>query len=349
MKCLRKHGYYREAKALEYVMVGFFRDPTEEDEPHIKCCKRCAKGKLATRFHKAYECDDNRNIAAEVFKKTQWVVRRAKTEAKDHVVLWYRGLIPANLLEQPGEVEVYEAQIWKTANFDTVLHQSKMGFSDGTSGQDDVPAMLRPAGFGAATFNFRVVDNMPVIENIQGICGQVPGEQTVPRAEVWAAVVLISRIHPNAVGRIGIDAAYVVDGVAKRARLEKGKNGDLWSLFFALLDLRTAELGIAKVWSHIEGVADLAIKAGEAQLCDIIGNALADEAAAIAAKLLRPTPTACKTRESIHRLAFNICIRLAFSQAREWELLDDTRIYEAPPEVIDTDTTFGTAFQKTTD
>ena len=120
-------------------------------------------------------------------------------------------------------------------------------------------------------------------------------------------------------------------------------------MFFALLDLRTAELGIAKVWSHIEGVADLAIKAGEAQLCDIIGNALADEAAAIAAKLLRPTPIACKSRESIHRLAFNICIRLAFSQAREWELLDDTRIYEAPPEFIETDTTIGTAFQKDND
>ena len=161
--------------------------------------------------------------------------------------------------------------------------------------------------------------------------------------------MLISRIHANAVGRIGIDAAYVVDGVAKRSRLEKGKNGDLWSLFFALLDLRTAELGIAKVWSHIEDCADQAIQAGEAQLCDIIGNALADEAAAIAARLLRPSSVACNEKANLHRIAFNICIRLAFTQAREWELFADARLYEAPPEIEHTDTTIGTAFQRAED
>ena len=113
----------------------------------------------------------------------------------------------------------------------------------------------------------------------------------MPRAEAWAAAVLLSRIHPNAVARIGIDAAYVVDGVWKRGRLEKGKNGDIWALFFAILDLRTAELGIDRVASHLEEIAEEAIAAGAATVCDIIGNALADEAAAIAAKWLRPQQT----------------------------------------------------------
>ena len=53
--------------------------------------------------------------------------------------------------------------------------------------------------------------------------GEAPGEQTVPRAEAWAATILLSRIHPNAVARIGIDAAYVVDGIAKRSKLEQGQ------------------------------------------------------------------------------------------------------------------------------
>ena len=60
------------------------------------------------------------------------------------------------------------------------------------------------------------------------IAGEVPGEQTVPRSEAWAATILLSRVHLNSVARIGIDAAYVVDGVAKRSRFEKGKNGDIW-------------------------------------------------------------------------------------------------------------------------
>ena len=67
MKYLRKHGFYDEAKALEFVVVGAFRDPEEEAPEHIRICARCAKGKKATRFHIAYECGDNKEIWAEVF------------------------------------------------------------------------------------------------------------------------------------------------------------------------------------------------------------------------------------------------------------------------------------------
>ena len=151
-----------------------------------------------------------------------------------------------------------------------MLHASKISYSDGTSGEGDVPLAVRPAGFGAATFKFAVVERNSVVTDIQGICGEVPGEQTVSRAECWAATVLLSCIHYNAVCRIGIDAAYVVNGIANRARLEKGRNGDSWSLFFSILDLRTAELGIAKIWSHLENCAEGAIQAGEAQICEII-------------------------------------------------------------------------------
>ena len=108
-KYLRKHGCHREAKALEYVMVGFYHDPTDDDEPHVILCKRCARGCRATRYHKTYECEDNQRIDAEVFRKTQWILTRAKKEAQLHVVLWMRGLIPASLLRRTGEVEVYDA------------------------------------------------------------------------------------------------------------------------------------------------------------------------------------------------------------------------------------------------
>jgi hypothetical protein len=168
--------------------------------------------------------------------------------------MWLRGLVPRAILRQRGEASIFEAKLWITANFDRVLQQSKLGYTDGTGGQDDVPIAIRPAGFGAVTFNFKLVDGRPTIENIEGIAGEVPGEQTVPRAEAWAATVILSRIYVNAVARIGIDAAYVVDGVSKRSRLEKGKNGDIWTLFFAILDMRKADLGIAKVTSHLEEI-----------------------------------------------------------------------------------------------
>ena len=55
------------------------------------------------------------------------------------------------------------------------------------------------------------------------------------------------------------------------------------------MDLRMAEIGIAKVASHMEDVGVEAVSANFSHLIDIIGNALADEAAALAAKALRPS------------------------------------------------------------
>ena len=45
VKYLRRHGFYAEAKALEFVIVGAFRDPGEEEPEHIRICARCAKCK----------------------------------------------------------------------------------------------------------------------------------------------------------------------------------------------------------------------------------------------------------------------------------------------------------------
>ena len=58
----KKHGYLAEARALEYVLVGFFRDPTDDMPDHEAIRKRCAKRCRATRFHSTYECADNQAI-----------------------------------------------------------------------------------------------------------------------------------------------------------------------------------------------------------------------------------------------------------------------------------------------
>ena len=38
--------------------------------------------------------------------------------------------------------------------------------------------------------------------------------------------------------------------------------------------------------------------------------------------------------EELSKEAFLICIRLAFTQARSWELVEDALLYESPPEVL---------------
>ena len=97
----------------------------------------------------------------------------------------------------------------------TAPTQTRVQHSDGTRGQSEILISIRPAGFGAATFNYKVVNGMPVVTDIEGLGGEVAGDHTVPRAEAWAATIILSRVHPNAVIRLGIDDAYVVDGVSK--------------------------------------------------------------------------------------------------------------------------------------
>ena len=69
---------------------------------------------------------------------------------------------------------------------------------------------------------------------------------------------------------------------------------------------------------------------GFAELVDIIGNALADEAAELAVKLLRPSQEAIREAKRIDGLAFNVCVSLGLVQARIWETIGDAPIHEAP-------------------
>ena len=62
----------------------------------------------------------------------------------------------------------------------------------------------------------------------------------------------------------------------KKTQIRKWQNGDIWCLFFAILDSRTAEIGIEKVTSHLEEIAFEALEADLAFICDVIGNALVD-------------------------------------------------------------------------
>ena len=62
-------GFYKEAKALEYIVVGYFLDPEAAKTDHTTWCKRCVGKKRATRFHTAYLCPDNKHITAEIFFK----------------------------------------------------------------------------------------------------------------------------------------------------------------------------------------------------------------------------------------------------------------------------------------
>ena len=83
-----------------------------------------------------------------------------------------------------------------------------------------------------------------------------------------------------------------------------------------ILDFRTAEIGVSKVASHLEGVGALAVEQEFATICDIIGNALADEAAAMAAISLRPPEDEIKHAEQTEESLFGQIIFIKRAQIR---------------------------------
>ncbi len=168
------------------------------------------------------------------------------------------------------------------------INRSGICYSYGTGGQADILAAIRPVAFGLATFDFLYERGKLRATNISIIGGETPGRQTVPRAELFGAIILMTRVHDKFCARLGIDAAYVAEGANNRARLERGANDDLWGLLFQILDLRRNDLQIQKVASHIDSVGVQAVVGGYAELVDIIGNASADEVVELAAALIRP-------------------------------------------------------------
>ena len=84
--------------------------------------------------------------------------------------------------------------------------------------------------------------------------GQVPGKQTVPRAELWAAIQVTAAADETIEIDIGIDASYVTKGVLNMDKLSCGNNGDLWSILARPVGGRLGRTLFHKIPSHTEGL-----------------------------------------------------------------------------------------------
>ena len=93
-----------------------------------------------------------------------------------------------------------------------------------------LPAAIRRCGAGSAAF--RMYGDA---QNFQSTAAgarlsDTPGKQTVPRAELWAAILEAQNTPHGQELELHIDAAYVTNGMDKMSQLSKGHNGDLWHL-----------------------------------------------------------------------------------------------------------------------
>ncbi len=260
---LVKQGRYTEAAAVDYIVTGVYADPPAREEgtprPAEEFCHRCGGTVLDTRWHALYGCPGNESIDDPIMERTKHLITRA-SEGWDHnACLWARGIIPGAWLPQREEVQFTTARVWETPGFGALLAETRKGYSDGAGGRKSVPPCIRKVACGAAVFKGCGPGGcMPggggeerAATRVEGICAELPGKQTVPRAEVWGSALMAARGPAEGPLDIGVDASYVINGIARRGVSMKGPNGDVWSVLFRILDQRKGPTRFFKIKSHL--------------------------------------------------------------------------------------------------
>ena len=76
--------------------------------------------------------------------------------------------------------------MWESSGFKVCASDNVLVASDGSEGSRETPKSVRQVAFGVATFSLQPLsDTLFKLLRTGFLGGQVPGRQTVPRAELW--------------------------------------------------------------------------------------------------------------------------------------------------------------------
>jgi hypothetical protein len=329
---LTKEGNFLAAKALDYLVTGALKDPFIDPIKGPKnedYCHRCNQRTLANRWHSLWDCPANLSIKDAFIGSSNWLIAKAKEGWSAAPCLWARGITPEHWFTRP-EVSILSAKSWESANFKAVLDKSGKGYSDGSGGPKDIPTSVKMVSFGAVSVSFEANDTAFAINEVGCIGGQVPGRQTVPRAELWGGIQVLARASSSTNISLGIDASYVVNGSAARSDRCKGSNGDLWTILHRLIDDRSGATDIFKVKSHLEALGPGVLTNGITNITDLAGNSFADCIADLAGELVQAPTEDQEAAAANEDLGYTVAKRLAIVQADIWASRTGEEIFEMP-------------------
>ncbi len=326
-------GRRREAAAVDYIVAGALCDPVPKADGSFddtQKCQRCGGERVATRLHDLWLCEDNAKCGEDEVVETQGLRREACLGWRSDKCLWARGIMLAGLAAKKPDVARADAATWATGDFGGIVDRGGFIFTDGAGPQG---RSCRPGSHvhaGAVAVRPGPRGGEAAIEEVAAVMGQVPGKQTVPRAEIWALVLAVGaspKLHDI---EVGVDASYVVGGCTKEALMACSINGDLWSSLFGLVAGRGGTVSVRKVESHLVDKGVARIVACSPIAGDVVGNALADTAATIARQL-----DGCDGPDAGWEFAYGRTVkvvkRLAVIQARIWASRDNARLFRPPP------------------
>ncbi len=326
---LVKNGKSAEVAALHAIACGgaAIGERRGHDD---RACPYCG-APAEDAAHRYYLCPTLSQLEDPdgILAKTSWTVDKVRSGAWSHLqCLWTRGILPRSVLGDTGPADDHlQLQRWSLGPVGEAAAASGAVFSDGSGGERYVPQQIRRAGAGGAAVDFNYDGTSFRAHKVGLVLGEVPGRQTVPRAELTGAELILNEAAP---GRPALwsDASYVVSGAAASGpRLEAlltGANGDLWGALFDVFDPEEHP-AVGKVKGH-RSIS--AVLEGRLSIEAYVGNHLADAAADAAAQLLQPSGAHCMHVELWIGIAYRVAQRLCFIEAARWR--DISRLVPAP-------------------
>ena len=330
---LRKNKRNDEAAALRAVTLGAVwpqgrrKAGSGGGESTASNCPFCGGEATETLLHRFWQCRALDGFADPAVTSTNYLASRAVEEAETYACMWLRGILPGEQVDfgarqvKAGEVQYYETArqySWEAAASSGEI----VVYTDGAGAPKWTARALGRVGAGGVAVDCRKVRGTtgepPTLPWV-GFCSGVPGAQTVPRAELWAATTAlrIAKSHGARRVRIVSDAAYVTGGAARRGgerlRYTSGSNGDLWYSFYELIDgWRSNAVSIDKVKAHRDYAA---VQARQLDFCDWVGNIGADAAAGAAAEKGQLSGGLHAEVQKYEALGWKVCRRLAAIEA----------------------------------
>ncbi len=214
-----RQKWFAEAATIDHLVTGAIREPDVDSERGAvrseRVCPRCGAA-VATRWHELYACPANDAITDPAAAKMEGIAKEARSKWEQLACLWTRGIMPGSWLLERDEARFLEARVWVTEGFRETVRATGHEYTDGAGWDKRTRTARGRTASGGVTYACRVTDDGPLVTNVKGFYADVPGMQSVPRAEGWAVAMALHGTPRDAPVRIGVDASYVHNGVLQR-------------------------------------------------------------------------------------------------------------------------------------
>ena len=223
---LLAEGKIQEAMALQAVVLhNVWTKQRASDDPLMQKCIRCDSGDVETLLHRHWTCKNLRECEHQAVKKTQRFVQRTTNGVEDNAAFWLGCTLTGGMVEPAvGLVAAQDCITHRVGDFTKFLKATGVCGVDGSGGANSSFTRGRSVGAGVGAVLLRDQGNAEdaVIEEAW-LASKVPGRQTVPRAEIWAVLMVLLEWDGSHDLQIITDASYTVYGMDDLSRRKNGR------------------------------------------------------------------------------------------------------------------------------